>query len=243
MSWRRFCIVSDLHGDRQDVRAVTAFHAFCKDYKPERRILAGDVWDFRPIRKKAEDHERAESMRCDYEAGLNFIDEFRPQVFLLGNHDTRLWRVRDTATGIIKDSCDNIIQDIDKKMKRHKCAMLPYDKRQGVYPLGRLNVLHGFFCGKFAAKQHAEVYGTCAFGHTHACTEFNVPIFPNGKTAFNIGCLCDLNMEYDAARPNSLAQRHGWAYGVVDEATGDFILHLAKEVRGRYVASSEVQWY
>lgn len=241
--WTRYAIVSDVHGDMQDQQAVRAFHAFCNDYRPQKRILAGDLWDFRPLRKKADEHERAQTLQDDYKEGCEFFRAFAPQVFTLGNHDHRIYRIAETANGIVADFAGAVVEQIEGMAERAKCEILPYDKRRGVYSLGKLNVMHGFFAGKFAAKQHAEHYGLCAFGHTHCVTEYNIPKYPHGQTAWNIGCLCNLDMEYDAARPGSMAQRHGWAYGVVNERTGDFVIHLAREIGGRYVCSTEINWY
>ena len=243
MKYSRYAVCSDLHGDKQDPVAVAAFDAFVKDYRPQIRIMAGDLWDFRPLRKKAEDFERAQSMREDFDAGMIFLESFRPNVLLLGNHDIRLWRLAEQASGIIADHAQDGVKRIESRVKKLNCELRKYDKREGVYRLGNLNVLHGFHAGKYAAKQTAEIYGTSCFGHTHACTEFTIPVWPHGKTAWNIGCLCDLNMEYDAARPGALAQRHGWAYGIVNLQSGEFVLQLAKEVQGKYVAAPSISWY
>lgn len=243
MAWERFAICSDIHGDKQDPSAVAAFLAFCRDYKPQHRILNGDLWDFAPLRGKADDHERSRSMREDFDAGLRFLSEFRPTVFVRGNHDERLWWLAARAKGILGDYAQQAVIDIERTLNKRKIVSTPYRKRENVYQLGSLKILHGFSCGKFAAKQTAEMYGTSVFGHTHAVTEFCIPRWPHGETAWNCGCLCDLNMDYAARQPGTLAQRHGWAYGVVDRRSGEFILHLAKEVGGKYVAAPEICWY
>ena len=46
MKPRRFIVCSDIHGDMQDPVAVKALQAFTKDYNPEIRVIAGDLWDF-----------------------------------------------------------------------------------------------------------------------------------------------------------------------------------------------------
>ena len=131
-NWRRFAIVSDIHGDQQDPRAVSAFHSFCGDYKPQISVLAGDLWDFRPLRKKAEPHEREQSMRDDMGAGLEFLHQFKPQVFTLGNHDVRLWRLASESHGVIADFAKDAVSRLEKTFQDAKCTILPYDKRKGV---------------------------------------------------------------------------------------------------------------
>jgi len=241
--WKRFAVCSDIHGDQHDARAVDAFFAFVDDYRPQIRVIAGDLWDFRAIRRKADEHERRESMKEDYQAGLNFLNRFKPQVITLGNHDARMWNLAETATGPLQDHALDVVAQMERAFKKIGCKALPYNKRENVYKLGNLSVLHGFFCGVYACRQHAIHYGLCVFGHTHQLTEHAVARYPHGETAWNCGCLCRLNMDFNAARPGSLAQRHGWAYGVVDERSGDFVIHLAKEVSNKYVASTEINWY
>ena len=86
MSYTRFVFGTDVHGDQQDPQAVSAFHKFCTSWKPQVRIMGGDLWDFRPLRKKACEEERRESMMRDYQMGWQFMETFKPNVFLRGNH-------------------------------------------------------------------------------------------------------------------------------------------------------------
>ena len=48
----------DVHGDQQDKKACEVFFKFAKDWKPEIRVMGGDLFDFRPLRKKASEDER-----------------------------------------------------------------------------------------------------------------------------------------------------------------------------------------
>ena len=58
MSFTTWAAAFDVHGDQQDKSAVRAFFNFVAEFKPKRRYLGGDVWDFRPLRKKADAEER-----------------------------------------------------------------------------------------------------------------------------------------------------------------------------------------
>ena len=50
---KKFIIVSDIHGNMADMVAIRAALAFTKDFNPEIRVIAGDLWDFSAIRKGA----------------------------------------------------------------------------------------------------------------------------------------------------------------------------------------------
>jgi len=164
---------SDLHGDMQDPESVEAFLEFVEKFKPELKIFGGDLFDFRAIRRGATATERADSMAVDIEMGLKFLNDYRPHIFLRGNHDERLW---DTAKyspdGLIRDHAEDGVRSISTKCKIIKCKMFPYDVNKGVYTLGKLKFVHGYHAGVMATKKHAEVFaesgGAVLHGHTHA---------------------------------------------------------------------------
>lgn len=74
--WERFVVASDIHGDEQNVDACNALFRFINWWKPPIRICAGDVFDFRPLRKGASGDEREQSMAADYAAGRGWMDRF-----------------------------------------------------------------------------------------------------------------------------------------------------------------------
>jgi Icc-related predicted phosphoesterase len=73
---KKFVIVADIHGNHADPQACAAALAFTKDFNPEIRIIAGDLWDFGAIRKGASEEDRAVSMRDDFDVGAKFADSF-----------------------------------------------------------------------------------------------------------------------------------------------------------------------
>lgn len=72
-NWTRFIAGFDVHGDKQNKAACEVFFKFAKDWKADIRVMGGDLFDFRPIRRKASEDEKRESMREDFEAGIGFL--------------------------------------------------------------------------------------------------------------------------------------------------------------------------
>jgi hypothetical protein len=238
MSFQRFIFASDLHGDMQEPSVVAKLIEFTAAFDPHVRIFGGDLFDFRPLRKGASAEERAESMRSDVDAGLRFLRAWKPHTYLRGNHCERLWELAETGNGVAADYAQKGVQDITAACARLKCQMLPYHKRDGILKLGHLKMLHGFYCGVTAARQHAWTYGACIFGHVHTIDEASVPGLER-RCARAVGALCNLNMPYNARSPNTLRQAHGWAYGVVNTKTGNFWIQQAEEVDGVWMLPSE----
>lgn len=230
---KKFIFASDVHGDKQDKRANEALFKFLDIWKPNIRIFGGDLWDFRPLRKGACDDEKRESMSKDYIAGLNWLKLFKPDFFLRGNHDQRLWELAEQDRGVASDYALSGILEIEKIVDEMDCEMLPYDKRS-VLKIGHAKFIHGFFAGKNAAQQHATHYGNVIFGHTHTIDEHPIAGLER-RVARGVGCLCSLDMEYASRNPGSLRHAHGFCYGLINERTGAFYTAQAEEIDGRWI--------
>jgi hypothetical protein len=239
MSWQRFVAAFDVHGDQQDPEAVAAFFKFLPKWKPTIRIMGGDLWDFRPLRKKANEDERRESMKTDFESGMEFLKRYSPTKFLRGNHDERLWELAEADRGVESDFAAQGVGEITRELRRHNCDMLPYHKRDGVLRVGHLKVIHGFFAGIYAARQTALVYGSTIAGHVHAIDSHAIAGLER-RVARLAGCLARLDMEYSNRQPNSLRHAHGWIFGVVNQRSGAFHLWQAEQISGKWLVPTDV---
>ncbi len=215
--FKKFILAADLHGDVLDVPTVNAFHRFVGDFRPHHRIVLGDVFDLRALRGKASEDERRESMKADLADGFKFIEQFRPTAFLLGNHDRRLWEWRGKSAGPTSDYCSEQIERVESLAAKMRFPLLPQTIDEGVYRLGPANLLHGFYSGKSAVKQHAEVYGPCIFGHIHASEHVSLPGYRVRREAWSSPCLCRKAMEYNRQTPWTLRYDTGWLYGFVSD--------------------------
>lgn len=236
--WTRFVVAFDVHGDKQDKKSNAALFRFLDSWKPKIRVFGGDLWDFRPLRKKATADEQRESMQKDFDAGMEWLGKFQPQFFIRGNHDERLWELSEKKDGIRSDAAIKDIAEIEKITTQMGCRMLPYHKRDGVLRLGHLKILHGFACGVYASRQTALVYGSVLFGHAHTIDEHAIPGLER-RVARCCGCLCQLDMDYNARQPNSLRQAHGFAYGVINEKTGSYQVWQAEEIDGKWIIPTD----
>jgi predicted phosphodiesterase len=238
--WKPFTIVGDNHGDQQDDNAVAAFQKFNKDWKPKIRIHLGDVFDFRPIRLKATELEKAEFMRKDFDAGLEFLNQFAPTHFLRGNHDERLWDLSRANRGLLSEYATSLIDEVVAHLNLHKTHMLPYDKREGVLQLGKLKVIHGYTHGINAARRSAATYGSVFMGHIHSAQSASIEGL-DYRVGRSIACLCKLNMPYSRATMASLVHSHGWAYGVFNEKTGEYAAWQAESINGLWVYPTNIK--
>lgn len=242
---KRFIIAPDVHGSEQDQQAVAAILGFTKDFKPEIRIIAGDLWDFAAIRNGASPEEKMQSMALDFEAGRDFAARFftggKDNHLMLGNHDVRVWDMSMSADGTKRDLAERMITDIRSSAAKWKAKIWPYDARHGVLQIGHLTVVHGYHTGTNACAAHARIYGNVVFGHIHSIESFQTPGLEQ-KEARSIGCLCKLDMEYAARKTGKLKWAHGWAYGWLHD-DGTYTIHQARNIGGKFYASTEIQEY
>lgn len=245
MAYRKFFFFTDVHGSEADEAAVKVALQFKKDWKPDYTICGGDQFDFRPLRGKASEAERRESLVEDFAAGQKWFNAFEPTHYLRGNHCERLWDLAARGTGIMQDAALGMIDQIDSMVKSHKCEMRKYDKREGILQLGDLRILHGFHCGIHADKQAVLVYGgggSTLMGHVHSSSAYPIAGLER-RVGMTVGCLCDLNMEFEARRPGSLRHSHGFAYGVIDDRTGKTTTWLAEKQNGKWLLCNNVKEY
>lgn len=232
----KFTAASDLHGDMQDPRALKQFRTFVEDYKPKYRYFLGDLFDFRALRIGASADERMESLRADFDAGMDFLDWYRPTVITLGNHDQRLWdRVSKggmrKANGPLSDLSSLLIEQFEDATRKMGTTVLPYDKRLGVHRKAGLAFTHGF--DRNNATDMARLYGDVLFGHGHRVEAMPGP--SQGRlhppTGYMVGCLCKLDQDYNRAQTRTLEQQHGWAYGLHGRTSSHVM--QAKMVNGK----------
>lgn len=239
VAMRKFIFASDLHGDMQDEGAVKALQTATRDFKPHLKIFGGDLVDARPLRRGASAEEQAEGMAYDWRAGIRFLYDWKPTHVLLGNHDKRIYDLAQGSQGIKTEYAWKGVQELEKAFAKIHAHWLPYHKTS-VLKFGDLSFLHGFYHGVNATRQHANVYGSCIFGHIHAVDMFSAPSVKR-RVAMSAGCLCSLDMHYNAHMPTSLRHGHGFIMGHINEKTGDWVAWQVEEIGNQWHIPTKIK--
>lgn len=237
--WKRWIAAFDSHGNLQNDWITERFFEFLEIWKPHKRYHGGDLYNFAPLRGKATQSEKCEDMDEDFKAGTAFFDRLRPHAWVLGNHDQRLWDLQHNAYGDIRMLASQLVDSIEHKAKKAGCEILPYDARLGVISIGNFRLVHGFYTGKYAAARHVAAFNNCFFGHVHSFSEFaNENIEP--AKAVGIGCMCEIDQDYNRAMPAKLKHKNGWLYGIVNEDTGQVHYWTAQKDGDNLIIPSDV---
>lgn len=238
-NWKKFVFATDIHGEHQNTKANNALFKFVDLFKPDIRICGGDVWNMGPLRKRATESEKQCSMKRDIAEGALWLERFKPHYFIRGNHDERIYDLANEARGVLKDYADECVEDIDALMKKLRCRMLPYHKRDGILKLGHLHFGHGFKCGINAAREQARTYHNIAVGHGHGIQMQSIEGLEH-RCGWMVGCLCDLDQTYNRAHTGALVHEHGWGYGMINLKTGAFTFLQARKAGKEWLLATEL---
>jgi predicted phosphodiesterase len=213
--WKKWMAVSCSHGDFIDPEARDAVLKFRQDFKPDTILHLGDFIDAAACRSGAmtdpNAKDRAASVAEDLAAGVDFLNELRPNHILYGNHEARLFKLAGGPNALASHAATLVINEIEKTAKQLKARLYPYDIRSFV-EIGGVKFLHGYMYNVQAIRDHAETYGRCVIGHLHRVGQERARTIV-GASGYCVGMLASFSMEYAATRRATLAWSQGFAYG------------------------------
>lgn len=221
--WRRFMAVGCSHGNLADKAALAAVLKFKAAWKPDTTAHLGDAFDLTAFRSGAKGtSDETERPKPDVDSGMDFIERLRPQLWLMGNHEDRVYRLRHHYNAIVSELATNICEDIETTAKAIKCEIVPWSFKQS-RKVGNYSLLHGWFFNENCCRDHAEAFGNCVFAHAHRAG-IGKGRRSDNPTGICVGTLANIpNMDYAKARRSTLS----WSAGIV---------------WGEYTDSSAVMW-
>ena len=242
MSFIPWIAAADNHGSLGCPVAQKKLLDFCATWKPKHRIHLGDNWDFSPLRRGASQEEKADGIAEDYQAGMDFLDAYKPNFLTLGNHDDRIWLNSTHAPdGILRERCQELARASEAAFKKRKIAFVPYHVKNYLrMPEGGPLLIHGFRATMHPARSHFENWGEVIHGHTHRPDAYHARhIF--GSQSFSVGCMADMDrMTYADRTTGKLAWRQGFLYGLINSKTGRWQAWHAINENGTWISPQGV---
>ena len=99
---KRILALGCSHGVYADPVAVAAVLKFRDAFKPSVVVHLGDAIDVTALRSGARGTaDEGKRLEPDVDQGITFLQQLRPTVYLWGNHEDRLWRLRDHPNAIV----------------------------------------------------------------------------------------------------------------------------------------------
>jgi hypothetical protein len=214
--WKKWMAVSCSHGDHIDPEARAAVLSFQSRFRPDTTIHLGDFVDMAAARSGAMNDpnasDRAASVAEDLAAGVDFLQELRPNHILYGNHEDRLFRLASSPNALAAHASTLVIQEIEKTAKNLKARLYPYDMHS--HPIiGGTRFIHGFMYNVASIRDHAETFGSnIVMGHIHRVGIEQARTL-NGATGYAVGMLMRFDADYAKSKRQTLSWSQGFSYG------------------------------
>lgn len=215
---QRWVALGCSHGNEADKGALDWALDFVADYKPHVVFHLGDVFELKALRKGATNEEKAVSIEDDIDQGIDFLERLSrfgsDRYLTLGNHDWRLWEMRESLVGIGRDYAAGLIEEIERKVAALGFSMRPYHFRNNCVKINDTVFCHGVKHSIHADKGMVDDYkANVVFVHTHRPLVKAYPGYPNGSLALNCGCLRGLDPEFASRNTSTFAWGHALGFG------------------------------
>lgn len=217
----RVVVLSDLQIPFEDEGAVNAALQVIRSVSPDTLVLAGDIVDcyqessFLKNTDKAkiaveEEHERVNDFLTTptvagipkkYWLGGNHEDRWRRLLWSKSHEAKDFLAAHQKASGVPVDLVDPVKLFVEQfHLEEHGVAYFPYGHRL-YFAEGNLVVTHGKYISRhsgYSAKRTFEWLGkSCIVGHTHRQGTYRVSQDGKEHGAWENGCLCQLEPEFD----------------------------------------------
>ena len=241
--WKRGLVWSCSHAKYCDRQAFEAMLKFKQAWKPNYVACLGDFTDMTAFMSSAKGLSgEGEPIEPDIDTGLTHLAEMRPTDVLMGNHEDRIYRIRNDShsNAIVAYAANKAIDQIESTCKKLKARIHMYD---GVFQLVKVEqsdiiLTHGTIFNEMAARDMAEMYcnGTTMrkviFGHTHKVSIQPARTF-NGAMGYNIGCLTKRNsLEYAKNRRATLSWTQAFCWFEYCNELGLSSIHITSRFPG-----------
>lgn len=214
--WKKLIIVSDNHGNCVDKVTVTKLFDVMKEFKPDIRIHLGDFLNLNAWRDGASQQEKQDSLADDIREGLEFVEEFKPNVMTLGNHDWRMYKKRMDGNADTREYAQFQIEKCENLLKKLGTKTFAWGVKQGVWEIAGQRFIHGYSAGITATATMGAKFGRCVHGHNHTGDIIWLPTY-DGGFAQSCPSLCDNDiMEYQRGQPAAFKHISGFALGIAD---------------------------
>lgn len=168
--WKKFIALGCSHGELVDRSVADAAVKFKEDYKPDVTVHLGDWADSTAFRSGAKGgKDESADIDVDILAGLTFLDRLRPTVVFIGNHEDRIWGMRDHPKALIAKAAGDTVKHCTKFITENlKARFIDHYKITHSWVwLGPYKLGHGWMFNECAIRDHADYAGNCIIAHLH----------------------------------------------------------------------------
>jgi predicted phosphodiesterase len=233
----RVLAVGCSHAVYADPLAIAATLRFKEAFKPHLTIHLGDAIDCTAFMGSHIASGDGGPIEPDANAGLDYLKQLRPNVFLWGNHEHRLVRLKAHRNEFVRFAAADLCDKIDTRMALLKCQSIPYIGNRQQFNCGRVRFTHGTIYSESATRDYATSYaphnGAIVHAHTHRPGEAT-GLRVDEPLGYCVGTLTTQDaLEYANTRKATLGWGQAFVWGEICERTGNFQLWLHRHKYGQ----------
>ncbi|MFW9871871.1 MAG: hypothetical protein ACFFG0_02130 [Candidatus Thorarchaeota archaeon] len=238
---QKVVLLPDIHYPHIDERVMECLNRFIFDYEPNEIVYMGDQMSLDCIstwNKKKPLLKEGQRLINDYKnfdedilkVHENITDSETRRVFMIGNHEQRVqWYIEQNP------EFEKMI-DIEThlNLEERGYQIIPFN---GIYKIGKLNVIHGYYWNKYHAAKTVEAFeGNVVYSHVHN-PQMYAKISPVDTKGYHMAtalpCLCNIKPDYKKNLPNFWIN----GFGIVEylPATGFFNLYTIVIIDGSFM--------
>lgn len=219
------------HGNRANKDALAAVLLFREQFKPDEVIHLGDAYDLASLRAGAmnngNDEDSADDYLSDIDDGRRFLNDLRPTVFCLGNHDERAKRYLYHHNAVVRGYAEALWTRMLEPITKHCRVFIDSHTvlQSSWFKLGGYSWGHGVLYSENFLRDTAETWGNTVVAHAHRAGIATGRRTDNPQ-AFCVGTLAEIPcMEYALKRRATLAWSHGIVFGEYTDESANLYLH------------------
>jgi len=245
-SFKSYLVIADVHVPYQNDTAIRAVLQLMEDITFDGFIILGDFMDMTPISHWLHEKNQRKSleglrMKEDYLIGNMLLDEFDrrlpkncDKIFVYGNHERFAYDFEEKYPML--EGLFNPTIELKLKERNYKV----YEGINPTFKIGKLVFTHGLYHNKHFLAKHIDEFKTnILIGHLHTprlrlanSIAKELPIM-----GASVGCLCDLNPDYNRNKPNKTC--HGFAV-VYFYDDGYFDIDIKRIIKGKFVFNGKL---
>ena len=214
---KRILVVSCSHGAHIDTESAETVIGFKRRYKPHMTIHLGDFIDLSAFMGSHLDKGHGDPIEPDLNQGLDFMRALEPNIVFLGNHEDRLYSLKQRGSELVRYAAAEVIKNIKVMVKDLKAELVPYS---GTFDpkswrlVGGTAFGHGFLFNEQAPRDHAEMLGRpIVMGHIQRLVSQPGRCL-GAPEGISVGCLASIPaMHYAKNRRATVAWDNGFGYG------------------------------
>lgn len=238
--WKKAVFVGCTHGSHINWEVANKALAFADEYKPHLRVHLGDAFDTAAFRAGAKGtSDESSSVGEDFEAGREFLNQYRPNLLFMGNHEDRLFNLMNHHNAQTSHLAGHLVGEIRRMAGKWKAQVVEYASiatPEAWRMVGDTLCGHGYMFGENCTRDHVEMLGhKVIHAHDHKA-KMQAGRMVGAPMGYSVGTLADIPaMGYAKARRATSAWSGGLVCGEYRDGESSWTLKILHEQKPKWV--------